>query len=180
MSNAHDPAGIDWTAIVHEHGAAVWSLARRILGDDAVMIAVVLRFGSGSDSAFAATARKDLRSQGMGEITKVVQQRVAPWRDLEEALGGLKNKSIRVAEANVLEGTTMKGTKMSDNVESKPSATTPSSVLALGVCWTGAAVATYASNDPDATFAAIAAACYLIWKMYRRVLEKTENRLWTP
>ncbi|MFN9940827.1 MAG: RNA polymerase sigma factor, partial [bacterium] len=35
MSTPPEPAGTDWTAIVHEHGAAVWRLARRILGDEA-------------------------------------------------------------------------------------------------------------------------------------------------
>jgi len=74
----------------------------------------------------------------------------------------------------------MKGTKMIENVESKPSATTPLNVLALGVCWTGAAVVTYVSNDPDVALAAIAAACCLIWEMEGRVLGKKENRLWTP
>ena len=74
----------------------------------------------------------------------------------------------------------MKSTKMSDHVESKPSATTPLNVLALGVCWTGAAVVTYVSNDPDVALAAIAAACYLIWEMEGRVLGKKENRQWTP
>lgn len=35
MSNALDPAGTDWPAIVHEHGDAVWRLARRLLDDEA-------------------------------------------------------------------------------------------------------------------------------------------------
>lgn len=35
MSTPPVPAGTDWTAIVHEHGATVWRLARRILGDEA-------------------------------------------------------------------------------------------------------------------------------------------------
>lgn len=35
MSTPPEPAGTDWTAIVREHGAAVWRLARRILGDEA-------------------------------------------------------------------------------------------------------------------------------------------------
>ncbi len=66
---------------------------------------------------------------------------------------------------------------MSENVESKPSATTPLNVLALGVCWTGAAVVASFSNAADVTLAAIAAACRLF---YGKVLENKENRLWTP
>jgi len=49
-----------------------------------------------SGALFDDAARKDLRSQGMGEIIKVVHQRVAPWVDLEEALWDLKNKNIEV------------------------------------------------------------------------------------
>lgn len=29
------PDGIDWSAVVHEHGAAVWRLARRLLDNEA-------------------------------------------------------------------------------------------------------------------------------------------------
>lgn len=74
----------------------------------------------------------------------------------------------------------MKGSTMSEHVEPKASGMTPLNVLTIGVCWTGVAVVSYVSNDPDVTFAAIAATCYFLWEIFGRVQGQKEKRPWTP
>ena len=51
---------------------------------------------------------------------------------------------------------------------------TPLNVLTLGVCWTGVAVVSYVSNDPDVAFVAIAAGCYSLWEIFGRVQQQKE------
>lgn len=63
---------------------------------------------------------------------------------------------------------------MSATVEPKASGMTPLNVLTLGVCWTGVAVVSYVSNDPDVAFVAIAAGCYSLWEIFGRVQQQKE------
>ncbi len=69
---------------------------------------------------------------------------------------------------------------MSATVEPQASGMTPLNVLTLGACWTGVAVASYASNGSDVTPVAIAAGCHSLWEIFGRVQQQKEKRRWTP